>query len=258
MTDSDIEALERATVEAVAPDAVMHWPGWLLPMDRGTIGRAHSAVPLSHPQTPHAQAQQAADVATIVAVYQGQGRAPVFRLPDTCTHLHRALEPMGFQRLDPSWVMTGSVAALGQTPLPAQGLPPDVWVDALQHATPGWQAVFLGPGFDPVDGAHRVRNLSRAPGTVFVSAQLGGDTVACGTASFGHGWLGVHGLRTAHVHRGQGLATAVLRAMASQAAQRGVQRVFLQVGAVNTQAMALYFRAGLSIAWPYAYWRQWG
>ena len=256
MTDSDIEALERVTVDAVAPDAVVQWPGWLLPMDGGTIGRAHSAVPLSHPQTPQAQTQQAADVASIMAMYLGQGRAPAFRLPDTSTHLHRALEPMGFQRVEPSWVMTGSVTALGQTPLPAQGLPPDLQVDALQHPTPGWQAVFLGPGFDPVDGAHRVRNLSRAPGTVFVSAGLGGETVACGTASFGHGWLGIHGMRTAQVHRGQGLATAVLRAMASQAAQRGVHRVFLQVGAANTAAMALYQRAGLTFAWPYAYWKR--
>jgi hypothetical protein len=43
MTDSDIEALERATVDAVAPDAVVQWPGWLLPMDGGTIGRAEAA-----------------------------------------------------------------------------------------------------------------------------------------------------------------------------------------------------------------------
>lgn len=253
MNTSDIETLERATVDAVAPDAVLTLPGWLLPIDGGTIGRAHSAVPLHHPHTPDAQAQQAAQLADIVAVYRQQGRAPAFRLPDTATHLHHALTRMGFGRIEPSWVMVGSVAALAQTPSPA--LPEGLQVLAQHHATPGWQAVFLGPGFDPVDGAHRVRNLSRAPGTVFVSAVVGGETVACGTASFGHGWLGVHGMRTAQSHRGQGLAAAILRSMATEAAQRGTHRVFLQVGAANAPALSLYAKAGLSQAWPYAYWK---
>jgi GNAT superfamily N-acetyltransferase len=258
MTDNDIEALERATVDAVAPDALLHRPGWLLPMDGGTIGRAHSAVPLSHPMTPNAQAQQAADVAIIVATYQGQGRVPVFRLPDTATHLHRALEPLGFQRVEPSLVMVGRMTELGQIPLPPQGLPQGLRVEVLPHATPGWQGVFLGPGFDPVDGANRVRNLARASGTLFVSAWVGGETVACGTASLGHGWLGVHGMRTAQIHRGQGLAAAILRVMATEAAQRGTHRVFLQVGAANAPALALYAKAGLHNAWPYAYWKPLG
>lgn len=256
MKTSDIETLERATVDAVAPDAVLTMPGWLLPIDGGTIGRAHSAVPLHHPHTPEAQAQQAAQLADIVAVYRQQGRAPAFRLPDTATHLHHALTRMGLGRIEPSWVMVGSVAALAQTPSPA--LPEGLQVVAQHHATPGWQAVFLGPGFDPVDGAHRVRNLSRAPGTVFVSAVVGGETVACGTASFGHGWLGVHGMRTAQSHRGQGLAAAILRSMATEAAQRGTHRVFLQVGVANAPAVSLYAKAGLSQAWPYAYWKPLG
>lgn len=253
MNTSDIETLERATVDAVAPDAVLALPGWLLPIDGGTIGRAHSAVPLQHPRAPEAQAHQAAQLADIVAIYREQGRVPAFRLPDTATHLHHALTRMGFGRVEPSWVMVGSVAALAQTPSPA--LPEGLQVMAQHHATPGWQAVFLGPGFDPVDGANRVRNLSRAPGTVFVSAVVGSETVACGTASFGHGWLGVHGMRTSQSHRGQGLAAAVLRAMATEAALRGTHRVFLQVGAANATAQRLYGRAGLANVWPYAYWK---
>ena len=98
--------------------------------------------------------------------------------------------------------MVGSIAALARTPLAHGGLPHGAEIVALDHPTPGWQAVFLGPGFDPVDGANRVRNLSRATGTVYVSALVDGETVACGTASFGHGWLGIHGMRTAQSHRG--------------------------------------------------------
>jgi N-acetylglutamate synthase len=45
---ADIEAIERATLQAVAPEVVESLPGWLLPMDHGTVGRARCAVPLHH------------------------------------------------------------------------------------------------------------------------------------------------------------------------------------------------------------------
>ena len=40
----DIEAIERATVAAVAPEACEELDGWLLPFDRGIVKRARSAV----------------------------------------------------------------------------------------------------------------------------------------------------------------------------------------------------------------------
>ena len=41
----DVEAMERATVEAVAPPEVLEIGGWLVPLDATTVGRAKSAVP---------------------------------------------------------------------------------------------------------------------------------------------------------------------------------------------------------------------
>jgi ribosomal protein S18 acetylase RimI-like enzyme len=43
--------------------------------------------------------------------------------------------------------------------------------------------------------------------------------------------------------------------MAHEAHRRGIDRVFLQVLADNSPALALYRRCGLRCAWPYAYWR---
>ena len=45
---ADIEAIERATLDAVPPEQTAVLDGWLLGLDRGTVGRAHSAVPLTH------------------------------------------------------------------------------------------------------------------------------------------------------------------------------------------------------------------
>ena len=279
MNDTDVEALERATIEAVAPDQVQHLPGWLLPMDAGTVGRARSAVPLSHPTQPDLQALQASQLAAIAARYREQGMTPAFRIPDAAIHLHSALAALGMQRMEPTLVMTGTVGALAATPLFSHQVPNAAAATAsttadrsllkMPRQTPtlmvetrpgmGWQALFLGEGFDPVDGAHRVRLLSRSPRTLYVSALVDDQVVACGAASFGHGWMGVHGMRTAQSHRGQGLAAQVLRTMAHEARVHahgdGVNGVFLQVGAANTPALALYSRAGFAVAWPYAYWK---
>ena len=48
MTSFNIANIERATLAAVSPQAVEELPGWLLPFDTSTVGRAISAVPLTH------------------------------------------------------------------------------------------------------------------------------------------------------------------------------------------------------------------
>jgi GNAT superfamily N-acetyltransferase len=268
VTPGVVEAIERATLQAVRPDVVdTSIPGWLLPMDGGTVGRAHSAVPLAHPQDASAQAAQAMHLPHIAQRYRANGLPPVFRLPDDATWLHDAARALGAERVEPTWVMTVPMSKLLQLrPLAYAG---NVHISVERLPDPAWQALFTGEGLDPVDGAHRVRLLSRAEQTLFVSASLEGETVACGAASFGHGWMGVHGMRTAAAHRGHGHAGRVLQAMAAYArcgvwapdsahvppTSASVQHAFLQVGATNQAALAVYRRAGFAPAWRYAYWR---
>ncbi|MFN3493649.1 MAG: GNAT family N-acetyltransferase [Hydrogenophaga sp.] len=244
LADDEIERIERATLEAVVPDRLEALPGWLLPMFDGTVGRARSAVPLSHqPPAPGL-------VDTIEQRYRQHGFEPAFRLPELPAFdaFCRRLGERGYVREQPTLTQVGRVAGLlALHDGPAGEL----------HAAPDdqWMAMFLGPGLDPVDGASRSRALGRATGTLFASVREAGATVACGAAAFGHGWLSVHGMRTAAVHRGQGLARRVLIAMAQEAQRRGIDKVFLQVDASNAPALALYQRAGMVTAWPYAYWR---
>ena len=268
VTPGVVEAIERATLQAVRPDVVdTSIPGWLLPMDGGTVGRAHSAVPLAHPQDASAQAAQTTQLPHIAQRYRANGLPPVFRLPEEATWLHDGARALGAERVEPTWVMTAPISKLLQLrPLAYAG---NVHISVERLPDPAWQALFTGEGLDPVDGAHRVRLLSRAEQTLFVTASLGDDAVACGAASFGHGWMGVHGMRTAAAHRGHGHAGRVLQAMATHArsgvwtpdpahvlpTSAGVQHAFLQVGAANQAALAVYRRAGFVPAWRYAYWR---
>ena len=245
LTTADIEAIERATLTAVAPERVEALDGWLLPMDRGTVGRAHSAVPLHH--GPHDPAL----IGTIAQRYRDAGLRPVLRLPDV-----PAFEPwwpelraQGFRREQPTLTQTGVLDGLLALAPHADGVSLELRPDAA------WMAMFLGEGLDPVDGASRSKALSRAEGTLFVSLRDGGETLACGAACFAQSWLSMHGLRTAARQRGRGLAGRMIRAMALEAQRRGIAHAFLQVDASNEPALALYRRAGMATAWSYAYWR---
>lgn len=241
---ADIEAIERATLQAVAPEVVESLASWLLAMDRGTVGRARSAVPLHH------QTHDTDLLPAILERYVVSGFEPRFRLPELPAFQpwHQVLAHRGWCREQPTLTMTGAVKQLAQL----QAGPP---AELASRPDADWMAMFLGEGLDPVDGASRSSALSRATDTLYASVREHGQTVACGAASFGHGWLGVHGMRTAASQRGRGLAGRILRAMAGEAVLRGLPGVFLQVDASNVAAQALYRRAGLTTAWPYAYWR---
>ncbi len=247
ITDADIEAIERATVAAVSPERVREVDGWLLPMDPGTVGRAKSAVPLAHrTQAPEAIARL---ITRVERRYREQGFAAVFRLADQpCLDAFRqALSGRGYRAGAPvlvQWAPVEAVRAVSAASPAEVASTPDA----------DWASVFLSEGFDPVDGAHRVRALSRASGSVYASVREAGQTVAAGAGAFSHGWGSVHGMRTHQAFRGQGLAGRVLAGLAQEATERNVQRLFLQVDEANAPALALYRRAGFVTAWRYAYW----
>ena len=245
LNDPAIESLERATLDAVAPPQRHELPGWLLPFDNSTIGRAKSAVPLRH----HSLSEQS--VQDIVDCYAAHGLPAAFRVADlpTLSSIHNALRHLGFVPEQPTLVQVGSVADL-------RGLPCATPATVSAVPTPSWAEVYGAPGFDPVDGAHRVKALSRSRYIVYAVVTDADDRpLAAGTASVSQGWAGIHGMRTVLQERGRGLATRILAGLARHAHQQGIDRVFLQVEDDNTAALSLYRRAGFTTAWRYHYWR---
>ena len=245
MQMTQVEAIERATLAAVCPATLEEIPGWLLGLDPGTVGRAHSAVPLLH------GAPDSAVLACIEARYRAHGLGPVFRLPVLASfgQFHAELRMRGYAPVQPTQVLVGTASGM-QSQFSGAGVTLAAAPDAA------WPSVFLGEGFDPVDGANRVRLLGQARDAVFASVWLDGVVVAAGVGCFSHGWASVHGLRTAPAHRGQGRAGSILDALAAQAQARRIESVFLQVDAANAAAQSLYRRAGFTTAWTYEYWRQ--
>ncbi|HEX3888579.1 MAG TPA: GNAT family N-acetyltransferase [Phenylobacterium sp.] len=241
MDREDVAVLERDTVAAVAPPEMMEIGGWLVPLDNGTIGRAKSAAPLRHDVGPDALGE-------IEDAYRSRGLKPAFRIADVpslapvCAELTRR----GFAPQQPTIFKTGSVAALAAfSHAPAR---------VLETPDAAWAGVFLGDGFDPADGAHRVQALTRSPGAIYGAAGQGGATHAVGVMSFGARWVGIHGMRTAPGHRGQGHARAILAALGRVALACGRGQVFLQVEEANP-ARRIYRAAGFAPIWRYHYWR---
>lgn len=238
---ADIESLERATVAAVAPPEVLELSGWLVAIDDGGISRAKSAVPLRHDL-------DASNLSAVETAYRDRGLPPAFRIaeapglkPLTAEVLRR-----GYSSTQTTIVMTAPAESVAALAAP--------FADLLDRPDKSWGEVFLGAGFDPVDGAHRVKRLSKSPDALYGAVREGGRTMAVGVVTFGYGWAGIHGMRTAIERRGAGLASRLLALFGSAALARQVDRVFLQVEEANP-AQNLYRRAGFEEAWRYRYWR---
>ncbi|GAB4214965.1 MAG: hypothetical protein Fur007_12130 [Rhodoferax sp.] len=242
-----VQALERATLEALSPQRVLSvGTHWLLPLDPGPMARSRSAVPLAHCDAVWREAP----IDAVCAAYRTRQLPVAWRLPCIDTPLHRALHERGFRPHDPTWVLHAPTQ-----PEPAPALPPG-WALAQQSRPDAlWQSVFLGPGFDANEGQQRMAQLARHSGNIFWTLTVDGQPACVAVMGWSHGWVGVHGLRTHTALRGRGLASALLRAVQSHAHRQRAQGVFLQVGADNP-ALALYRRRGWQPLWCYAYWRE--
>ena len=240
----NIESLERATLDAVAPSAVGQIPGWLLPFDSSTVGRAISAVPLHHEGADPAVIRQ------IEALYAERGLATQFRIADVAgmAGLQQGLLQAGYTPQQPTLTLVGSVGLW-----PGEALRT---VQISQTATEGWKSVYLSADFDPVDAANRVRALSRSQCVVYAWMEEAGHGVAAGTAAFSQGWASLHGLRTLARARGRGCATALIAALGQIARSKGIDACFLQVEEGNASAVRLYHSLGFETAWRYHYWRK--
>ena len=239
----DIEGIERATLAAVPPQRQETWQGWLLAFDDGTVGRCHSAAPLQH--TP----PTLGTLEHIASRYARAGFTPVLRVPEI-PEFHAFAQQLlssGYQRSKPTSVLTA--------PVPVASAAQGIRVELASAPAPGWEDVFLGEGFDPVDGASRLAILRRGRDSVFATVRSDDRVVAVGSACMRGSWCGVHGMRTLPEFRGRGHASAILGEFARLARERGVAQWFLQVDNSNAPACRLYERLGFVAAWTYAYWR---
>lgn len=99
------------------------------------------------------------------------------------------------------------------------------------------------------------RDFLLKPGlpAAFVTARQGSKVVGVGQVVFERGWGGVQCMATDSGCRRQGVAKAVLNALAKEALRREARQIYLAVMASNRAAVALYGGAGFVAVHEYEY-----
>ncbi len=216
-----IDDLERA--------AARHWQApeqerlgeWLLRAAEGFTGRANSALPLGDPGLPLPEA-----VAYVTDWYRRRRLTPmiVVPLPLADARRHRLdnflAKRAWLLRSGPAFVMTAAVADV-----PAPALHTGVHLDP--EPDPGWLAAYRYRGQELPPIARPL--LMSAPWQAFASVRRAGPDAP------------------------RPLGVALTSALAAAAADRGANRILLQVETANTPARALYARCGFRDSHRYHY-----
>jgi GNAT superfamily N-acetyltransferase len=213
--------------------------GWLLRRTPAlTRRRSNSALPLGD--------SDARDLAVVEAFYARRGgRALVQIAPaDRHGHLDAELARRG-------WSVDGATDVLvaAVEDVLARMQPGDVAVRPRADAE--WVATWAACEGRADADEHAREVLARIePAAGYALAR---DGAGVGLAVCERGWAGLFSIATARDARRRGVAQAVVHALVHWAAQRGAQRIYLQVEAGNAPAHALYARAGFIRSHGYHY-----
>ena len=234
--NSEIRSLEAAAAAAWPGTESAMLDGWLLRAGGGFTRRANSAVPIEF-----GSGTVAATMAALRRWYDERNLSTMVAVPE---------------RLLPAGQITGrgvggEIQVLVRDLDDVDVMRPDTPVDEVRlddAATASWLRAYRGPDVDvPIAGA--VVGASRGP-VVFASMGEGPDAI--GRASVTEGadgtrWLGVSALWTAPERRRRGRARAVLAELVAWGADRGAQRVYVQVEADNRIAGTWYRALGFGL-----------
>jgi GNAT superfamily N-acetyltransferase len=243
------------TAQGVELLAARAWPailtasrgGWLLRHTPGvTRRRSNSAAPLA------ARDDLYHGIEAVESFYRSRGLPVLVQVAPA--HHHAALDAVlaarGYRMAAPTLVLTAPTADV--VAATAMGDVYAVHIDAV--ATADWLAAYValdGHG-DSTTVAELV--LPRVPGpAAYASLTVDGKVAAMGLFVAEAGWAGVFCMATDRGHRRRGYGRTVLCAGARWAVTRGVERLYLQVGAGNEVARRLYERAGFTDSHTYHY-----
>lgn len=239
----DVTDLERVMSAHWLPGDHERLGDWLLRAAGGFTNRGNSVLVTGSPGLPPPEA-----VGRVTAWYGARGLPPRAAVPDDGSG-GDPFRAAGWQVLPgtSAVVLTAATGGLLRGP----ELPPGLALDLADRPDEQWQRLYRYRG--QVLPPAAVELLLSAPEQAFVSVRAGSRTVAVGRGSLAHAWLGVTAVEVAADRRRQGLARAVLAALAVWAAARGARSTYLQVAEGNEAALALYLSAGFTVHHRYDY-----
>jgi GNAT superfamily N-acetyltransferase len=228
--------------------------GWLLRATGGFTNRANSVLAIGEPGMPM-------DVAVLEVTdwYTDRGLRPVAAAPeprldedDTEQLLAAAgaFAQAGWQPIEGAGavVMTGPTGELRGA---GRGLPAGLDLHLQDSPDAAWIAQYHYRGLAVPE--HGVRLLTSAPQQVFVSIRDGDRVVGVARGSLAERWAGLTAMEVDPDHRRQGLAGALIAAIADWGWRNGARAIQLQVGINNQDAQNLYLASGFEIHHRYDY-----
>jgi GNAT superfamily N-acetyltransferase len=235
--------IEEASLNAWPALRQVLLDGWLLRFSRGFTKRANSIVPLYPVLEP-----MVAKVRYCENLYARDQLRTIFRLTSIaeCTPLDHYLADRGYQRADPTEVMTTQLTGhRGKRSYPS------IRLLSLED----WLAVYAGlTGMpEPAQILHGAI-LKGIPGQCALAVlEDGSGPLACGLGVVEHSLLGLFDIYTDSQQRGRGHAQALVAQLLDWGQAQGATTGYLQMVASNTPARELYSKFEFSRAYDYWY-----
>ncbi len=246
-----IRFIEELAANAWRPEIEQHIGGWRLRFSGGDSRRVNSVWPNRLPGPQPLEDY----LALAEAFYHRLGIVPRFQVCPAAQpeDLFEVLAARGYTQTAHTTVMTASSDVLVPVPRPAS------WaLTGAEALTDEWFEVYTGfAGYSAESLPVRRGILSRiGPPAHFVLAHVDGIPAATGLGVAERGWMGVFCMVTDAGQRRQGLASAVIRALAYWGRSQGAENIFLQVMDDNPAAVRLYEKLGFTPFYQYAYWEK--
>ncbi|MGW1884088.1 GNAT family N-acetyltransferase [Streptomyces sp. NPDC001970] len=243
---ASFEELARVSARAWQPVESEPLGEWVLRAASGFTRRANSVLPLGDPGVP------LDDALTQVRAWYAERGLPAYVQTATGAEgtqeaLCAELERLGWQREVTAELRTGGLAPVGDVDADVSRVRlgrtvDDAWLRRYQR--------FAMPG------PHVLKVLSSGPSVWFATVPGEGDTpAAIGRCVVDGRWAGFMAVEVAPEQRRQGLATAVMAALARRAMEEGASAAWLQVESDNGGARALYEGTGFAIHHLYHHFR---
>ncbi|MFJ8084110.1 GNAT family N-acetyltransferase [Streptomyces sp. NPDC096205] len=239
------EELAHISARAWRPVESERLGEWELRAASGFTRRANSVLPLGDPGLP------LDDALTAVRRWYGDRGLPAYL--QTATGAAGTQELLCAELAERGWVREVTAELWIGALAPVADLREPGGVTLSRTADAAWLARYQRKGLSEV----ALRVLGSGPSVWFASVPgEGGAPAAIGRLVVDGRWAGFAAVEVAPERRREGLATAVMAALARQALDEGASAAWLQVETDNTAARALYARMGFAAHHAYHHYRE--